>query len=94
MRKVQRLAHSLYLHRDRKNKVAVIIWERSCDCVEFERQAIIPATVKAYDALVEQTYDSAEGPVSFRIAKPVRHFEGYHRDRIMEAFENGHSWRV
>lgn len=68
-----------------------------CDCVQYSgivRE--IPATLKAFEAFENDVYDNAEGPASVSILTPEEAAEtSYHsRDRILEAFEDGHSHSV
>lgn len=96
-----RMAPRLALHKELKDKaydgkVALSIWSRDCDCVETTRLAYIPATPQAYDNYVARECADAEGPVSVRILtlEEAAEFEPMTRDRILEAFEEGHSWRI
>lgn len=74
--------------------VAIWIWERDCDCVEGTRRRLIRPTKQAFDKLIDDLYRGAEGPVSWSIHRPSEPFEAYTRDRVLEAFEDGHPWSV
>jgi hypothetical protein len=74
--------------------VAIWIWERDCDCVEGTRRRLIRPTRAAYDRMAESLLYQAEGPISWSIHRPSEPFEPYSRDRVLEAFEDGHPWSV
>lgn len=75
-------------------QVAIWVWQRDCDCCEGTSCHIIRPTRKALDAFIERTYLGAEGPVSWSIHRPSEPFESYTRDRVLEAFEDGHPYSV
>ena len=71
-------------------EIALIVWQRDCDCCEGTSRHILPANPKVINAYINCVLDSAEGPVRYWIDKPSAYFEPEHRDRALEAFEDGH----
>ena len=72
--------------------IAYVHWSRDCDCVEGERIVVLPATLEALQAELDRQHQWADGPFSFTPV-PLRdaaEFEGWTRDRALEAYENGH----
>lgn len=74
----------------------VIVWSRDCDCCEGTSLSYIRASLPAYDAHCAYLANGAEGPWSISIASPddAAEFQPYHRDRVLEAFEDGHPFNV
>ena len=71
---------------------ALVVWSRDCDCVETTRQLLIdPSDLRAE---VQRLYDDAEGPVTWFVRRPDPEFKTTQRDRVLEAYENGHTWSV
>jgi len=75
-------------------KVALIKWERDCDCVEAVSRVLVDATPAAVDEEMEHDFEVAEGPVTHWLASPDAPFDGGIRDRVLEAFENGECYSV
>lgn len=77
-------------------EVAIRVWQRDCDCVEFTQLKRIPATMLDYWKLQSEMHEDAEGPISFRILSPeeAAEFKPASHDRATAAFENGHPWSV
>jgi hypothetical protein len=73
--------------------VALIIWQRDCDCCEGYSRRIIRADIHAYDAV--NYGDDWEGPHSLQITDPAADWvQPRSRDRVLEAYENGNSYFV
>ena len=77
--------------------VYVQIWGRDCDMVESERVTKIPAGFYHYRKLYDREYDNAEGPCSVCLiskedAEDIG--DGFYRDHIAEAFDNGNATSV
>jgi len=70
--------------------VYAIVWSRDCDCCE-STYAFHWESEKAYQTWLEDFYSYCEGPftVSRCSKEEYEEFEGYERDRVLEAFENG-----
>lgn len=75
---------------------ALEVWQRDCDCAEWTTMRDVKPTLEAFDDLVNEIYEIAEGPVSIRVISPreVDDWEPYDRDRVLEAFENGRNYSV
>lgn len=85
-------------NRDRKTlqedgRIRVNVWSRDCDCVEGWHTYVVP--VADLNRRIEQDLAYADGPMSHSLARPseVPQFPRP-RDRILEAFEDGHPWSV
>lgn len=76
-------------------KVYLHKWERDCDCVEFTSAYEFDTSEEAYD-FIQSAYEGAEGPISWDVISQEDYieFSPEERDRVLEAFENGHSYRV
>ena len=77
--------------------VAIVHGGRDCDCVEVSGIVdLVPANWRAVDAFVNRLYEGAEGPIWWHIEKPsaAASVRETHRDRVLEAFEDGHPWSV
>ena len=77
--------------------IAVVESGRDCDCVDyFGRVHVIAATLEAYNDLYDRTAEWADGPFYFALAKPSEadKIEYESRDRVLEAFEDGHRHHV
>ena len=77
--------------------VYVQIWGRDCDMVESVRVTKIPAGFYHYRKLYDREYDNAEGPCSVCLiskedAEDIG--DGFYRDHIAEAFDNGNATSV
>ena len=77
--------------------VYVQIWGRDCDMVESERVTKIPAGFYHYRKLYDREYNNAEGPCSVCLiskedAEDIG--DGFYRDHIAEAFDNGNATSV
>ena len=77
--------------------VYVQIWGRDCDMVESERVTKIPAGFYHYRKLYYREYNNAEGPCSVCLiskedAEDIG--DGFYRDHIAEAFDNGNATSV
>lgn len=94
-RNVQRksVEEAIRLHAQ-GGKVRVVYWSRDCDCVEGYSSRLIDATLADYERWVNN-FD-AEGPwhVVSIVPPGTRLDLGEPRDRILEAFEDGHAWSV
>ena len=79
-----------------RGKIAQYVWQRDCDCTEWDQMSLIKADVKTIQKEVNSIYEGAEGPVRWEICPPsaLKEFRSSHRDRILEAFENGSSYSV
>lgn len=78
-------------------KIALVRSGRDCDGVEYDGNVIIvTATKQAVEAQVEGDLEYADGPMYFRLERPsvARTLKHQSRDRVMEAFENGHAWSI
>lgn len=75
-------------------EIALVLWQRDCDCVEGTSRYILDANVATVDKFCEKQLNYAEGPMRFSIQRPSDHYEPYQRDRIAEAHENGHPYAV
>ncbi len=76
--------------------VAYLNWSRDCDGVEGERIVVLPATLEAINSRLDDDYKWADGPFSYTpvYLEDAAEFEGWTRDRTLEAFENGHPWCI
>lgn len=72
--------------------IAYVHWSRDCDMVEGERIIILPASLAALNARIDAEHEWADGPFSYTPVslQDAVEFEGWSRDRVMEAYENGH----
>lgn len=74
-------------------RIRLIVWSRDCDCVEGYSSAVL--NTKDLDQRIASWLDGAEGPMHFSLARPSQKLNlPRSRDRIAEAFENGHPWSV
>ena len=84
---------------DADGMVAVSVWQRDCDHVEFTRLHRIRPSLYAWMALHDDLHEHAEGPYGVQILS-LEEAEEFRRDpprdvdRILEAFENGETYRV
>jgi hypothetical protein len=77
--------------------VAIVESGMDCDCVEYSgKVSIVPADWRAVIKHMDDAEKWADGPISFAIVSPskARGIEYSSRDRIAEAFEDGHPWSV
>jgi len=72
-------------------QVALVVRQMDCDCAEWTSASVMQASVIRVQRAIEQTYDNAEGRVSWWIARPDEHVERDERDHALEAFEEGHA---
>lgn len=74
-------------------KIRLNIWYRDCDCVEGYRTKVV--AVDKVNQEVQSDLAYADGPMKHTLARPseVPCFPRS-RDRILEAFEDGHPWSV
>lgn len=92
----QRAAILARLHtcRDSEGMVGLVESGRDCDGVQYSGKWVgtIPATLIAYFAEMDRISRWADGPFALSIVPPSMvdqiHYES--RDRVLEAFENGH----
>ena len=80
-----------------QGKVAMVNSGMDCDCSRWENAySIIPATVEAVDAWVNDFYSNAEGPQSYRLERPsvAKKLQRSSRDLALEAFEDGHPYSI
>ena len=64
-----------------------------CDCVQYAGKVhIIPATGRALDKLYDDINRWTDGPFSLHLVRPseAEQVRYRSRDRIMEAYEDGH----
>lgn len=68
-----------------------VLWQRDCDMAEWTAVVALPAGVAAYEAKLESLNEWADGPFSLQPATKLEAdaFEPHHRDRAMEAYEDG-----
>ena len=83
--KVKRFLDKLFLEH-----IYYVQWSRDCDMFESTNASICYGR-KAYIKMQEDACDWAEGPMSWNeISKEeYEEFQPDHRDRVMEAYENG-----
>lgn len=76
--------------------VAVYVWGRDCDLCESDSITNIPANLKAYEKFEQDQYDMAEGPTVVHPVSPEEadKFRPSFRDRILEAYEDGHPHHI
>jgi len=77
--------------------VYVQIWGRDCDMVESERVTKIPAGFYHYRKIYDREYNNAEGPCSVCLISKEDADDigdGFYRDHIAEAFDNGNATSV
>ena len=93
-RKAKRFGMPDYMLRGKGTSrfVAYVHWSRDCDCVEGERIIVLPATLDALNERIAHESEWADGPFTFTPVslRDALEFEGWSRDRVMEAYENGH----
>ena len=78
-------------------QVALVTGGMDCDCVQWEgRVTLLPAQPILIIHWIDDLYKYAEGPVTWRIATPTSTQDTVcvTRDRILEAYENGHPYSV
>jgi hypothetical protein len=89
----EQIAEAIEKHQH-KGKVALIIWQRDCDCAEWTERSIVKADVFEILHRMDRVYANAEGPVSWHITSPKKDFQPESHDRVLEAFENGSYYSV
>jgi hypothetical protein len=78
-------------------KIALVRSGRDCDGVEYSGDvSILDANKQCVESRVESDLDYADGPMYFRLEKPsvAKKLQYQSRDRVMEAFEDGHPWSI
>jgi hypothetical protein len=70
--------------------VALVVWQRDCDCCEATTRTEIEAVPAVIDEAIERLYEDAEGPLQWYIQRMSDPFEYGFRDRALEAYEDGH----
>ena len=85
--------HRVYTGR---RVMLLITWSRDCDCCERDQLIAVPASLRTLRKVEDDMADSAEGPWSVHVATLAEalDFEPEFRDRILEAFEDGHPYSV
>lgn len=74
-------------------KVLIVESGRDCDCVEYDGKCYtIDASIDAYSKLYDEIADWADGPFWLSMDRPsnAHKYKYTSRDRILEAFEDGH----
>ena len=70
---------------------------RDCDCVDFGRVSK-HETQEDADKYIDEAYEWADGPMRFREITKEQYenhdSKAYHRDHIMEAYENGNGNKI
>lgn len=80
-----------------EGKVAFVTSGMDCDCCRWENRVhLMPASIKQVLADVDAEYADPEGASDIRIMRPseAAKLKESHRDLVMEAYENGHQYRV
>ena len=73
--------------------IRVIVWQRDCDHCEGYHTYIVP--VASLEDRINKDFAAAEGPMHHTLARPSDQPNlPASRDRILEAFEDGHPWSV
>jgi hypothetical protein len=90
-------ARRFWLHQlstlQEDGQIRVIVWSRDCDHCEGYHTYVVP--VASLDVRIESDFASAEGPMHHTLARPSQEPDlPRSRDRILEAFEDGHPWSV
>ena len=71
--------------------IRVIVWQRDCDHCEGYHTYVVP--VASLEARIRSDFAYAEGPMHHTLARPSQVPDlPQSRDRILEAFEDGHPW--
>jgi len=93
-RKIHRKT-KLFIDQTFKEHIYITCWSRDCDMFESTTASVCYGR-KAFEKIKEEAYEWAEGPVSWEeISKEeYEDFQPYHRDRIMEAYENGNGTSI
>lgn len=78
------------------NKIAFYEWGMDCDSVSSDSMNLYNASVYQIYKLIDNLYESAEGPVSWSLHKPdeIAEFKRSYRDHALEAFENGNAYSI
>lgn len=74
----------------------IYVWQRDCDCCEWDEVHLIHGTFDNFLRTFDRIAEGAEGPFSvYPISrKEAEAFQQTTRDRVLEAFEDGHPWCV
>lgn len=91
-----RVAEQFATQTAKDGTIAVYVWQRDCDCVEWDYVTWIAPTPEALRKLENDLHKGAEGPVHMSVMdlQEAAEYEPSRRDRILEAHENGHPWSV
>ena len=94
--KARRTGFYPYHPENTRRIVLVYVWSRDCDMCESDSVRAIPATLRAFNALLDDELSNREGPVS---VYPISYDEALKfsptiRDRVLEAYENGQTYNV
>jgi hypothetical protein len=79
------------------NEVAIVHGGRDCDGVETNGLvSILPATISHVERWITELFEWSEGPTWWEFETPTKakKIEQSHRDRVMEAHEDGHAWSI
>jgi len=71
-------------------QIALCSWSRDCDMCEGTTRTVMPADAKLIDERMDRDYAGAEGPMNHWLQRVSAPYEGYFRDRALEAYEDGH----
>lgn len=72
-------------------QIRVIVWSRDCDHCEGWSTYVVP--VASLEARIAKDFQYAEGPMHHTLARPSDQPDlPASRDRMLEAFEDGHAW--
>lgn len=77
--------------------IALVRSGRDCDGVEYGNHVVVLAANKqVVEAWVEKDLEYADGPMYFRLERPsvAKQLKYQSRDRVLEAFEDGHAWSI
>jgi hypothetical protein len=75
-------------------QIALCSWSRDCDMCEGTYRVVLKADAKAVDNYIQRDLENAEGPMRHWLQRPSDPFEHTFRDRALEAYENGHPYRI
>lgn len=97
----RRVSYQLWLHKiailQEYGKIAIVESGMDCDGVQYDGHVhLVEATKEAIAKEIDRILDYADGPAYFDLERPsiAHNIEYRSRDRILEAFEDGHAHSI
>jgi hypothetical protein len=80
----------------RNGKVGIIWDSMDCDCCRTTYGRVANASLMSLMRTIHQSYDDAEGLISYSFCEPqtAKEYNRTSRDLALEAFEDGHHWVI